>query len=59
MMDFDPLAPHIFWFNRWRHNIDRAREGTSEQDGYSHAACIAQMMYLTYMTLERAKEERP
>lgn len=52
MIPFDPMAPHVLWYQTWRNHIRTAKQIPEQMDGYCRAAMIAQSEYLMYLALE-------
>lgn len=58
MIPFDPMAPHVAWFQVWRGHIRKAKENTDQRDGYCMAAAIAQAQMVQYLAIELARYNR-
>lgn len=58
LLPFDPNAPHMFWYHTWRNHVRCAKASPSTQDGYCHAAVIAQAMYEMEVATAKVKARK-
>lgn len=55
MIPFDPQSPHVFWYQACQRHIRAAKSNPAMREGYCRAACIARVMYETYLALEKVR----